>query len=606
MEHTVTTMRWCEWVYIHRLYTKFFFILFLFAALWHYLQSLNASYRCFGLFAEGVADRINMSRMLHALLCALVLLCAVCGVVSDVTDLQSYYTYLRSLDSTIFAGSALAMDTTGKLHTSSVVVGSGQYTTNVPMTESTSFPINGVSESYVATVIINLVSLGTLPFSLNEVIPSGYLPRGVSDFFNPNFPLVRMTMQMLMQHTSSIDASADFLTYTQTKSSGSVVTLTAFCEAFFTTSSSTGGNTTKTSIWRTVQPGLASTYLYNPANIALLAYIANVAISSNSGLVVSSNKTAGAYVQELIFNPLGMTGSFVLSTSGAAPSSTNPVSSPVFTGNAILQPLTSSGASGDDTNTLIHPAYLADYMYYSTSSDLGKYVRSLFLAASGSTTTFSSVGTQMQSSTVAISTVSGVPTGVIKQGLGVMYFDGAVMCAAAIASGVITSCPLTSSSTIYGNYGRGARSLVGYFCTTQASSTNPTCVVVQLNFFNIGASATKSYTYLLGYAAVALQSAIGSSVINGPSPSGSTTDSVYGVYVFIGVTAVFVFVMAASYAAEHIIQPAPIVATVPPHSLPIPQSYQQQYEENQKYYDDEVAPPMQHYGGGGGGGFYDR
>jgi CubicO group peptidase (beta-lactamase class C family) len=537
---------------------------------------------------------------LHRMLFAVVLLCTAACVVSDVTDLQSYYTYLRAQDSTIFAGSVLAMDTTGKLHTSSVVVGSGQFTTTVPMTESTSFGINAVSESYVATTIINLVSTGTLPFSLNEVIPAGYLPRGVSDFFNPNFPLVRMTMQMLMQHTSSIDASADFQAYTQTKSTGSVVTLAAFCEAFFV---STTTNTTKTSIWRPVQPGLASTYLYNPANVALLAFIANVAISSNSALVVSSNKTAAAYVQEVIFNPLGMSASFLLSTSGTAPVTSNPIQSPVFTGNAVVQPLTTSGASGDDGNTLVHPAYLADYMYYSTSSDLGKYVRSLFLAASGSTTTFSAVGTQMQSSTVSIAAVSGIPTGVTRQGLGIMYFDGGVMCAAAIASGVITSCPLTSSSTVYGNYGRGARSLVGYFCTTQASSTNPTCVVVQLSYFNIGASATKSYTYLLGYAAAAFQSAIGSSVINGPSPAATTTDSVYGVYVFIGVTAVFLFVMAASYTAEHIIQPAPIVATVPPHSLPIPQSYQQQYEENQKYYDDEVAP--QHYGGGAGG-FYDR
>lgn len=532
-------------------------------------------------------------------------------VLGDVADLQSYYTYLRTLDNTIFAGGVLAMDTTGKLHDSSAVLGSGQYTTNVPMTESTSFGINALSEAYVATAAIRLVSLGALPFSLNEAIPAGYLPRGVSDFFNPAYPLVKITMQMLMQHTSSMvdtaltSAGTQFTStsFLQTKADGSVMSLTDFCNAYFTRTSSTGGNITNTLIWSTSQPGQASTYVYNRANIAMLAYIVNVAVSSISGLVSSTNKTAAAYVQELITNPLGMTGSFLLSTSGDAPLSSNPFQSPVFTGNAVVQAVSSAGVA-DSTATLIHPAYLADYMYYSTLADLGKFVRSLFLQASGSSTTFSSVGTEMLSSTISVASISGAPTGVTKQGLGVMHFSGTAMCSAATASGVISSCPLTSSSTVYGLFSRGARSMAGYFCTTQVSSSNPTCVVVQLSYFNIGSSATKPYTYLLGLAAAAFQSAIGSSTITAPSTGTSESNSIYGFYVFLGVSGVFGFVITASYAAEKMIQPAPVVATVPPQALPLPQGFQQQYEENNKYYDDESGPPQFH--NHHGGGFYDR
>jgi hypothetical protein len=133
-----------------------------------------------------------------------------------------------------------------------------------------------------------------------------------------------------------------------------------------------------------------------------------------------------------------------------------------------------------------------------------------------------------------VSTVAGVMAGLQKQAPGLQYYDGAVLCAAATSTGQLASCPLKSTSNVYGLVSRGAQSMSGFFCSTQVSTINPTCVVVQLSYFNVGNAAAKSYAFLMGLAAVAFQSAIGQQSVNIITGGGSAqNDNLYGFYVFL-------------------------------------------------------------------------
>lgn len=523
---------------------------------------------------------------------SILLLCAAAVVVAQSTDattsMQKYYTVLKSRDSSIFGANTVALDSANGIR---FAIGMGINSADAsPMTPSVSFRMNGAAELLGTTAVLQLISVGAIPFTLDAVIPPSYLPRGVTNFVNPNFAATGISMRMLLQHTSSLAASAapnggfsfddpSFLVATP----GPALSLTSFCNQYFATDNGAGGYTTQSAIWANLQPGLATSYTFSKANIALLAYIAEQAIVNTPTLVSSVNKTLTAYIQEAFFAPLGMTGSFAMSSTGSFPLMTDPYGSTMFQrGGGVVADLSKSGTTQAASSSLLHPVAVADYMYYTTALDLARFARALWLNGK-----FASVGTQMVSTSFTATT--GI-TAQRAQGLGVYFFNGAQLCSVVSSSGLFSSCLLSSTTTVFGIVGSGTQGSVAVLCTTASGSSNPLCSVAQVSQYTQSTASSKSVA--LGFAAASLQAAFGSS-------SGSyyfnptSSDPLDGFFVFLGVAGALIFIVVAAYLAEHLIQPAPVLAAaLPPQPMPVP-----------SYYPASPGPQQySHYAGPHGGG----
>ena len=370
---------------------------------------------------------------------------------------------------------------------------------------------------------------------------------------------VTITLQMLLQHQSGL-ADAPFDTFT-VNAPTAVATFSTFCNNYFTTAATGGGFTMASNLFS----GVTGNYSYSRMNVVLLTCIIENYVSSKK-TSLSGPLTAASYIQNAIFNPLGMVSTFTVNSTGGLPLSTYPLGAPIYSGS-LVQDLPSGSVS------TLNPGFTADLMYFTSSADLAAFVRSAFITSSP-TGIFSAFGTTMKTPMSSSSFSSSVRAVIGQTTFSLYTFDPSVMCSLAINSGFETTCPLTTSSTVYGYMSRGRFSVVGFFCTSQ-SSTTPTCVNVHFSHYDVGTSpsaavVTKQYELLLGMAAVAFCESIGTSSIAllylGP---GKTTD-LYGLYVFIGVSGIVAFVLIASYITEYLVQPAPVATGLPP-PLTLPQ-----------------------------------
>lgn len=491
-------------------------------------------------------------------------LAAVIGCVSavDLSTLQKVFNYQVQADSSIQGGAVAVFDTTGFNSLISGSFGYADRVNGIPMMLDSGVRMNTLAEQLIVAAALKLVSASIL--SLDSAIPSAYLPRQVP-LVNPAFPSTTITLRMLMTHTSTL-SDASFETSSRTSPSA-VVDLQTFVVGYCITTSG-GVNVLSSSLFTsTAQPGTAAAYSYAKINSALLTFVVELAVLANPKLVTSTTYTALEYVREAVLGPLGMSDTFTLTLDGGFPTLSYPSGGPVYT-NTLVADLSSAGTA-ISTKTL-HPAYFSDYMTMSTALDMASFVRALFLVSTSASTTGSlaTAGTLMKQTK---QTVTSATTAVTATGLGVLFFNGATMCASALATSAVTVCPLSATNNIWGFVSSEAFSQVGYYCTDWASTTNPTCVVT-VHTFNDAGTTFKDASISQAMAAAALQLATGdTTVVSQSTVSTSATSNLYGVWVFFGVLGVLVFVLAASYFTEYIIQPAPVIGGVPVPQSMMPQ-----------------------------------
>jgi len=518
-------------------------------------------------------------------LCAVAVAAVLVAAANDITDLAQVFSFQQSGDTTIF-GAAVATQTTARqIPELTGAFGVRATESSSPYTIDSNVRINTMGELLVVAAALKLIDSSALPISLDSPIPTQYLPRGVT-FANPNSPSNPLTMQMLMMHTSTI-SDARFNTFT-TNAPTATLDLRSFVESYFLTSS---GGTFRLAdgVFTTgATPGALASYSYARANTALLHYIVEQAIIAVPGLVSSTEKTALAYIHEQILAPLGMSNTFVRHRTGTFPKVTLPggASTTLYSGS-VVEDVTSTG--GVATTTTLHPAVFSDYMTYSTVSDLNKLARHLFVATNG---LLNSVGTRMKGAMQTISTSTPPVTGFRGQGLGLMFFDGAAICAAAQATQIATRCPLTTDSRVWGFQGNGEYSQVGLYCAEIAAGTT-TCAVTAHSFRATGTTALKSNDLSYAMAGTAMQFAAGdTSTLSQTTTVTNGRNSLYGVWVFLGVLGVVAFVIVASYFTEYIIQPAPpLGAQIVPASMMPPVDGGSAYGAGPAAYGDDGAGP---------------
>jgi CubicO group peptidase (beta-lactamase class C family) len=504
-------------------------------------------------------------RAVHCASVALFVL-ALTGIVGavDVSTLQDVFSHQSQADGTLQGAAVSVFDTVSFTSKLSGAFGYSDRTNSEPMLPDSMVSANTMPEALVATAVLKLIASGTLP-PLDSTIPTVFLPAQVS-LTSPH-TAATITLRMLLTHTSTLN-DGNFET-AKRSSPTAVVDLRSFVTSYLITSSG-GVNSLSSSAFTTgVTPGSSDAYNYARINTALLTYIVELAVVSNPTLVSGGTYTALAYVREQILEPLGMSHTITLTVVGGFPTLAYPSGGVIF-GQTAVELLSSAGTVLSTKPT--HPAYLSDYMTYTSVLDLERLTRALFLTASSgtgsaATSILGSIGATMKSKTVVSSAIAGVTA----TGLGITFFDGAVLCAAAIATQMVTRCPLTASHNVWGLVATGAFSQVGVYCTDAISTSNPTCVTTAHTFSDAG-TTTKAPTISYALAGAAFQLSIGdTSTISQETVSTSSRSNLYGVWVFFGVLGVLVFVLVASYFTEYIIQPAPVVGGVPVPQSMMPQ-----------------------------------
>lgn len=500
--------------------------------------------------------------MRHLFVGAFVVLLAGAALAQDVSTLESVFTYQASRDTSLNAATVLVQDTAGTKNKYSGAFGYSRRSQVKPMWLDSMVRVNNLGELLVTAAALKLVETSVLP-SLDSSIPAAFLPRQVP-LVNPSATSTPITLRHLMTHTSTL-SDASFATSRRT-SPTAVSDLSSFIIGYFITSSG-GTNVLSSSIFTTGTPGAAASYNYAKINTALLTFIIERAVIQNPSLVTGGIYTALAYVRETIIAPLGLSNTITLTLVGGVPTVSYPAGGQAWT-NAIVEDRM-PGNIVVNTKPL-HPAYFSDYMTFMSTSDMARLARSLWLDTSTTSANLATVGTTMRSVNNGV-TVSNV-AGQNGQGLGIYYFNGATMCASALATNAVARCPLTAAHSVWGLVATGLMSQVAVYCTDAVSSQNPTCVVTT-HSFDDSSPNLKSADLSQAMAAAAFQLAIGdTSTVTQTTVTTSSRSSLYGVWVFLGVLGVLVFVLVASYFTEYIIQPAPVISGVPVPQSMMPQT----------------------------------
>ena len=504
----------------------------------------------------------------------------ICGSATS-TTLTGYYSTSRTNDNTIYAAATVSQTTSGLTTGGSGTMGSSDPINVLPMWSDTSIRANGaVGDLLVSAAVLRLVSAGVLP-ALTASIPSSLLPRGVTDFYNPSYTAVTITLQMLLRHTSSI-SDTSFDSYRRTAPSQTVGTLNAFCQDYFTTATTTTTSTgttttysTSAGIWISTTPGAATSYNYARANTALLACIVDAAIQTQTSLVSGTTKDVSSYIQEQFIGRLGMTNTFRLNVDGSYPTTSLPAGAPLYT-YAHTADLTSTGAA-QTTGFYIHPAYFSDYMMFTSAQDLARLMRALFI---NTNSPVYSLGTTMRGDYLSVTTPR---TGMVSTGYGVMSLSASYACG--VASTLGYTCSLTDSFNMWGTYSVGYNSMVAAVCTTISSDT--VCATTVIAYYQ-STPSTKSIGTALGLAALAAI-ADSSSTSQTSTSSSDSTDKLQGLWIALGVILVILFTLVAAYFTEYVVQPAPLTAGVAAAPPPIPNSYG--YDNGMGTDDGEVPSP---------------
>jgi CubicO group peptidase (beta-lactamase class C family) len=454
---------------------------------------------------------------------------------------------LQAIDGAVLGGiSGTITKNSGILWSLTQAFGVGGAGRNKPLTLDSCFGMNTMGEILVAYAAVKLFQDVAFTSSLDNQISTTFSPSGLL-LQNPTNQKP-ITYKMLLTHTSTI-TDVGFAAATLS-TPNTVGTLASFIDNYFVTS---GGQLVSSIFMTNKEPGTASAFKFARINVALMAYILERVIVNNN-LGYASLKH---YIAQEILGPFGMSSTFFLNPDGSAPGVLpTPDFSVTFStaaiGSASAYTSYFQGCIVDQMSTgsvLIHPAYPADFMAYTTLSDLLALISALFI-----NTKFSGVSLVMREMlTVDASIAQQAQKG---QGLGLTFYDGIAVCASGTTTNTISSCPLTNQTVIIGYSSARGTTTVGFYCS-ETVTYGQFCTA---SAFIYSSSATRSYDTTMAMAAAAIQEKLGTVTLSTPAPPPMIrTDGEekwFGVYVFIAVFGSILIVVFGTSLLQYLFQPA--------------------------------------------------
>eukprot|EP01063_Lacrimia_lanifica_P042040 TRINITY_DN9972_c0_g1_i1.p2 TRINITY_DN9972_c0_g1~~TRINITY_DN9972_c0_g1_i1.p2 ORF type:complete len:522 (+),score=194.27 TRINITY_DN9972_c0_g1_i1:66-1631(+) len=428
------------------------------------------------------------------------------------------------------------------------------------MALDTEVRIGSMAEMLVVAAALTVPEIAQTP---NAQIPTEYLPNKVDEV---------ISYQSLMQHTSGlIDPQGTASDYNSKLEEPQCNWVTGECvdnsfgqaDWFATWMKNTFAVTTAGKLSRTLRdPEQTGEYRFAHLNTALLAYVLDQMVIQMEITVKNSAKGVAALIYEAVIQPLGMSNTFYQDLRTIVP----------LRGNEALSATLSSMLyeyEGSKQITMTHPNGYADVMLFSNTFDIMRFANGLLATKEGacvaSSATLCGVGQMMRDKVFRVQALGqNTRSFHIQQSLGIQYFSPSVICAELTSSGVFEKCPLDDTDSVWGyitgGEGRGTdrTTIAAVLCTDASGLTeHPSCTVVLQGHkkqLNAGALDPKS---AVAMAAAAMQVTFGDTPV--ATSVGSDSNDLYGLWVGFGVFGTIIFVIAASYLTEFLIQPPPMV-----------------------------------------------
>lgn len=486
------------------------------------------------------------------------------GPVKQVIEDQITQTDARPRgDRTIFAAAVVSVDSTGVLNEGTFAAGFRNPELQAPMMIDNSLRANAAGELLLGLVTMQLIDQQLLP-TLDSSIPASLFPKGVT-LVNPNHLGVPLTLRHLLTHTSSLRDSDRFVPAPVVSGGGnSVLTLAAFCEAYFVAADGPTRFSAQTDIWGTEGAPGPNNYGFAQSNIALLSFIVETALRSDATKVKNVANPLAAYIEESIFGALGMTGSYFLNRDGSTPL--------IEGGFRVFDQRKVSETTQNEATTEqvpIRAPFLADAMFITSAADLAKLVAALFVNTASA---HFRLGQIMR--TQVINVTDARRPGVIGQGFGIVEFDAAFVCSAVatISDTTAAGCSLTSNRQLYGVISIGDQTAVSAVCTTaplvSGQVAQTACTTTVHAFYPVNAQTTR---LSLAAAGAALNNAfIDPALFEGDTfdEARMTRSGWFSFSAFLGLFGTVVAVLLFAYFAEYFIHPAPLAGAVATDAYP--------------------------------------
>eukprot|EP00758_Cryptobia_borreli_P009793 Tbor_TRINITY_DN5514_c2_g1::TRINITY_DN5514_c2_g1_i1::g.13357::m.13357 len=386
-------------------------------------------------------------------------------VIKVMNEIMTRNNMLNAVSVTTFDAQGMRTDATAAI--GNHVTGS-KLSTHIDTSVRGNFPFE---HALVSIVILDLIKSNELP-QPDSTIPSALLPCGVS-FTSPPFSGTSLTLRQLLSHTSTLTDNNRFDPSPKTNNGkASATDLSTFAKGYFCTTSESA-ITPASDIWiPDLQPGDIGSYSPSRANTVMLAFILQQLIKSKPALVSSRQKSVGAYIQEQIIAPLGMTSTVFLLPDGTFPLLEG---GHVYASGNYLSETNAGGVALTDVR--IHPSTIGGGTMTLTSAvDVAKLLRALFLEVD---TPFSAIGD------VIMKSMENIPQdkaairvsndfSVVAVGLGFARYDPRGICSEATSSGVVTmpsGCAVDWAREVYivGFISPGVSSLVSGMCVSYDS-----------------------------------------------------------------------------------------------------------------------------------------
>ncbi|CAG9570430.1 hypothetical protein LMJF_12_0240 [Leishmania major strain Friedlin] len=494
---------------------------------------------------------------------------------TDKADPDEYYKILLSQDATILAGSTTALSSDGVAYPNLNTVKGLRSVFQVPgaptvqrapkrtSTALKAFRADVLSELLVAMALLYLDSTDALPFTRTAPIPSTYLPAsytGGASFVNPSFPTVPITLNMLLQHVSSLTKKGLDLR-AETAPSGTVPTLSDFVSSLFSTAATT--------VFSASQPGLSTSYTYSHANVAIVAYVVEQVLATSTNYSALSG--IGEFVFTVVMPPLQLSNTFLLNRNGHVIDATYPLrsGSSHYTVNYAARQVLDNRSTDILDSAPMDALYFSDYMLFTTGADVAKLVAEVLVPGGLYHTR---LGASMLQNMVPIA----VPTMRYTEArtTGLFLFSANKLCStmyAAISySGHAPYCRYSSatvseSAPPFGLVATSGTDELAIVCIPVVSNTKTFCSIAGLSFSGTGCSrcnAAAAGDRAVGLAMVSLAHLTSEPM---PAPtSQSTAHTFNGWFVVLGVAVTLVVVVVASYITDYLIQPPPPAKIIAP------------------------------------------
>ncbi|KPI83350.1 hypothetical protein ABL78_7618 [Leptomonas seymouri] len=493
---------------------------------------------------------------------------------TSIKESSHYYKLLTAQDSSIFAGSCSIVgsgdnDFSGYNYVAGVrtrfnisTAATWLRTSSLPNTRDTAYRAGVLSDLMVSMAVMYLEATNELPFGRTGSISSTYLPSTYTShpfLVNPGFPSVPITLNMLLMHTSSI-TETNFSFGAAEAPGGTAPTLDTFVSSILSPSNGIFSLTT--------QPGLDSSYSYSRTNTAIASYVIERVLAASTSYSTLSG--ISEFVFSIILAPLSLTNTFLLHRDGRYAHSTCPPTSNSCTDMRSFKAIQDVNTEGTKIQATypIHASYFSDYMLYTTTADLVRLAKEVFLPDGFY---YAAIGARMLATSQKV-TATALPY-ITGRTPGLFRFDPNLLCETMYKAvkdpSELPPCHvegtlISPDAAAFGMVATGGNTQVALICLPLVSNQTY-CAVAALSFStsSIWPSANSATG---GSMAVGLAMASIPHLVREPYLTIMATPApqLNGWFIFVGVVASLAVVVFAAFVADYFIQPAPPAKIIAP------------------------------------------